>query len=302
MHRNNSKLISFSLWNEDHLNDEIEIKNKLLKLGIDVDSQSGHLSYTIPFQPLLLNFDLVFIRHGETYGNCGQSSKIGKIDYELVENAIKDSEQRIYQGNVDSEINQLTDAGLKQATEVAEMLKTDFLENDWIPEIILVSPLSRAKETALPFISQNQLEDRCFVHEGIREMSFGSWDNRRVCDMPSNHSCHLFYQDQNALIKNSGLNGNGDQHEGENFCQVILRACKVMQDLNENHAGKKIVMFSHSMFGAACCILLGKGQQIENGHYLAFDGKRNDGSYYTMPNAKPFVLNFEKPLLHKKLK
>jgi hypothetical protein len=45
------------------------------------------------------------------------------------------------------------------------------------------------------------------------------------------------------------------------------------------------------MFGAACLMLLGRGQKIENGNYLAFDGKKKDGSYYTLPHATPVYLN-----------
>lgn len=122
-------------------------------------------------------------------------------------------------------------------------------------------------------------------------MSFGAWDNRRLADMNAENTCHLFYRNQNALIKQNGINGNGVEQCAENFCELLLRAFRVLNDLNHDYANKKIIIFSHSMFGAACCILFGKGQKIENGEYLAFDGKRSNGEHYTMPYATPFILN-----------
>ena len=47
------------------------------------------------------------------------------------------------------------------------------------------------------------------------------------------------------------------------------------------------------MFGAACSILLGKVQLFENRSYIAFDGKRTDGTYYKMPHVALFLMNFD---------
>lgn len=257
------------------------LQDKLKELGILLDPATGHVLYQADFQPLdLNNAEVVFVRHGETYGNCGQSTAEGKIDNNLVSLGIKDKEhKRIFQGNVDEEINQLTEHGKKQAQEVAVKLKKDLLDKEWIPYKILVSPLTRAKDTALPFVQQNKFEDRYVECKQITEMAFGTVDNRRICDIPLEDPCHSFYLNQDALVKNP---------QGENFCEVLLRANSFLQELKANYAGKRILIFSHSMFGAACCILLGKGQKIENDNYLAFDGAN-----YTMPNATPFPLNFK---------
>lgn len=286
-------------WQPDAPYNPIELQDKLLHLGLHLNIETGHLFYNTSFQPLSIHFNFIFVRHGETYGNCGQTNAMGKIDIESVRTGIKDREKSIYQGDVDTEINQLTDHGKQQSLNVAEALSIEFLNKGWEPDIILVSPLSRAKDTALPFVKKYQFEDRCFIHEGIKEMSFGSWENRRVCDLPANDECHLFYRNQHTLVKKSGINGNDQYQEAENFCEVVLRAHKVLLDLNKHHAAKNILMFSHSMFGAACCILLGKGQQIENDTYLAFDGKREDDTSYTLPNATPIVLNMAHPLRKK---
>ena len=131
--------------------------------------------------------------------------------------------------------------------------------------------------------------NRSLIYDDIKEMSFGSWENRRVCDFTSEDPCHSFYLDQNALVKKSGPNVSGIEQEPENFCEALIRAHRVLMDLNQKYGGKNIVMYSHSMFGAALGILLGKGQKIENGEYLAFDGKRRDGSPYTIPHAEPVL-------------
>jgi broad specificity phosphatase PhoE len=226
----------------------------------------------------------VFIRHGETYGNCGQSTADGKIDIAQIKSNIKNSDLRIFQGDVDTEINQLTLLGKHQAELAAVKLEEELLNNNWIPQIIFHSPLNRAKDTGLPFINRNNFKDIYFPHNGIKEMSFGSWDNQRVCDLRPTDPCHSFYRNQNALIRD-------ERSCGESFCDLLHRTHHTLMELNEQHPNKKIIMFSHSMFGAACCILLGKGQIIEMGKHLAFDGKRANGEYYTMPHVTPFLLN-----------
>lgn len=273
------------------INNVLNIRKCLDDIGIQLDIKSGHIFYKKNYKPLSINFDLVFVRHGETYGNCGQSTQAGKIDYQLVEAGVKDHQKRIFQGNVDSEINQLTKFGKEQAKKVSIELEQEFITKGWIPDIIFYSPLSRAKETGLPFVEKNSFEDRYICLPGITEMTFGAWDNRRVRDIDPKDSCHLFYLNQNTVVKNAGINGDGKEHPAENFCEVLIRAYTVLQKIEKECAGKKIIMFSHSMFGAACCILLGLGKKIENGEYLAFDGKRKDGSYYTLPNAKPLLLS-----------
>lgn len=267
------------------MNAHIEMKKRLLGLGIELDIPTGHLFYAPSFSAPSMHFDLVFIRHGETYGNCGQSTVDGQINLELVNKGIKNKDQRIFQGDVDLAINQLTEEGKRQAQEAAEKLEVNFLQQGWMPNVILISPLKRAQDTAMPFVHSHQLQDRCVTHAGIKEISFGLWDNRRVCDLDIHDVSHLFYLQQHALVKAPHPN-----KRAENFCDLLLRAHHVLNELNIIYRHKKIIMFSHSIFGAACAILLGKGQTIENGCYLAFDGKRADGSYYTLPHASPIML------------
>ena len=46
-----------------------------------------------------------------------------------------------------------------------------------------------------------------------------------------------------------------------------------------------VVMYGHSMCGAALAILTGNGKQVDGENYLGFDGK------YIMPNATPVYLH-----------
>ena len=79
--------------------------------------------YDHEFKPIKLSIELIIIRHGETYGNCGQSTIEGEIDYELVNLGIKNREKRIYQGDVNKEINQLTQLGKQQALEASYTIR-----------------------------------------------------------------------------------------------------------------------------------------------------------------------------------
>lgn len=268
---------------------ELNLKKQLHDLGIMLNLNTGHLSYGMDFKPLKLSFELIFVRHGETFGNCGQSTQECQIDQNLVNSNIKDPDKRIFQGNVDEKINQLTEYGKQQAIAAAIKIENTFLSKGWQPDKIFCSPLTRAKETGIPFVERNNLWHQYQVHEQIKEMSFGCWENRRLCDFAFEDSCHQFYREQNALIKKSGLNANGIYQTGENFCEVILRAYNTLIKFNSLYFDKKLILFSHSMFGAACCILLGKGQNCEQGNYLAFDGKRQDGTFYTLPHATPYL-------------
>lgn len=270
--------------NYDHLHSDLN------KLGIQLEAHSGHLFYDQTFKPIELSIQLMIVRHGETFGNCGQSTREAEIDFQKVKLGIKNSKNRIYQGDVDKAINQLTPLGKQQAIDASLILEKNFLEQSWIPDFIFYSPLSRAKNTGLPFIKRNHFESRYFIHHGIKEMSFGVWENQRICDMDEKNPCHLLYLNQNSLVKESGINIHGIRKEAENFCEVLLRAYRVCVELDQRYSGKKILLFSHSMFGAACSILAGLCQTVENDEFIAFDGKKQNGDSYTLAHATPFLL------------
>jgi broad specificity phosphatase PhoE len=239
-------------------------------LGISLDVSSGHISYAPEFasKRLELSFDLMYVRHGKTTGN---------------------TEPRVYQGFVDEPNNALNSIGLQQAEDAADKLGAMGLK----PDLVILSPLARAKDTGEAFIRRHEeLRGKTEIWNDSAEMQFGEWDNVMVKDLPTDNICHLFYLSANALVKSfvPYKAPNGSSIEGECFVEVLTRMHSVLKKINDrfsNAAGGKrplVVMYGHSMAGAALSILTGNGKQVEGVDYLGFDGK------YIMPNATPVLL------------
>ena len=127
-----------------------------------------------------------------------------------------------------------------------------------------------------------------FKIDGVREMNFGVIDNRQVKDPDiADNPCHRFYREQDALWQ---ADGDGS----ESFSSMLLRASSVLKGINDiiSESGEKnIIVFSHSMFGAACSVLTGNGivMESEEGPHIAFDK-----SGVTFPHCTPTVLHVHK--------
>ena len=118
----------------------------------------------------------------------------------------------------------------------------------------------------------------------------------QVKDMPTDSICHLFYLGQNAVVKSSGLYidpASGKTVPGENFVEVLHRTRAMLTTLAEtvgklpsrsDGKPKQVIIYGHSMAGAALSVLTGNGKQVDGKSYLGFDGK------YIMPNATPVKL------------
>jgi broad specificity phosphatase PhoE len=237
-------------------------------LGIALDVATGHISYASDFssKKLELSFDLMYVRHGKTTGN---------------------TEPRIYQGFVDEPNNALNSIGLQQAEDAADKLDAMGLN----PDLIILSPLARAKDTGDAFVRRHEeLREKTEIWADTAEMRFGEWDNVMVKDLPADNICHLFYLSANALVKSfvPYKAPNGTSIEGECFVEVLTRMHSVLKKINDRfvNAEKRplVIMYGHSMAGAAVSILTGNGIQVENVEYLGFDGK------CIMPNATPVFL------------
>mmetsp|Transcript_18127 Transcript_18127/g.33205 ORF Transcript_18127/g.33205 Transcript_18127/m.33205 type:complete len:315 (-) Transcript_18127:182-1126(-) len=264
-------------------------------LGLELDLASGHISYAAGGSPLptpALCFDLMYVRHGKTTGN---------------------TEPRVYQGYVDEPSNALNEVGLGQAEEAAD--KLDALELK--PDLVILSPLSRAKDTGTAFLKRHsELEAVTEVWDSSHEMAFGDWDNAMVKDLTDDSIAHLFYLDQNAVVKSSEPYeppaGSKDESAAkrqkpvpvENFVEVLVRMRKVLDDVNarveklvaERAAASEgpaaeptkrplVLMYGHSMAGAAVGVLTGNGKVVDGEKFLGFDGK------YILPNATPVFLH-----------
>jgi len=253
------------------------LTGKAARLGLAIDVKGGQIRYADDFEDKRLNlcFDLIYCRHGKTTGN---------------------TEPRVYQGFVDEPQNALNEIGLSQAEEAAD--KLDALSLD--PDLIVMSPLARAADTGLAYVSRHpELEARTERWEEAAEMRFGSWDNVKVKDLEDDNICHLFYLEQNAVVKapTPYQAPDGSLYEGENFVDVCERTHAMLTKLNarmaplaaERAQAPLVVMYGHSMAGAALSVLTGNGKVVDGHGYLGFDGK------YIMPNATPVYLNRVSP-------
>eukprot|EP01053_Blabericola_migrator_P008273 Blabericola_migrator_1__8272@NODE_4292_length_1238_cov_1413_175064_g2652_i0_p1_GENE_NODE_4292_length_1238_cov_1413_175064_g2652_i0NODE_4292_length_1238_cov_1413_175064_g2652_i0_p1_ORF_typecomplete_len316_score64_42His_Phos_1/PF00300_22/6_7e03His_Phos_1/PF00300_22/6_7e23DUF2228/PF10228_9/0_11DUF2228/PF10228_9/1_4e03Lipase_3/PF01764_25/0_18Hydrolase_4/PF12146_8/4e03Hydrolase_4/PF12146_8/0_29Chlorophyllase2/PF12740_7/0_2PGAP1/PF07819_13/3_9e03PGAP1/PF07819_13/0_39PAFAH_p_II/PF03403_13/0_26_NODE_429 len=248
----------------------------LRKLGLVLNFDTCHVSYAPEFQPIQLDYDLCYVRHGKTEGN---------------------TEPRIFQGFCDYWENQLNATGKQQATEAAAKMEKTLSE--FRPDLILCSPLGRAIETGEAFF-KNHPEIPCRVHYGAREQQFGCWDNVQLRFMSDDDICHLFYLDQNVLVKAPAPHkgGDGREYEAECFVDLLQRQAEFLRSVNDEPEVKaakaqgrraKVLMYGHSMAGAAISMLLGHGKKFTDDGALGFDGK------YILPNATPTMLLAKKP-------
>lgn len=256
-----------------------DLKAKLDILKLSVDFTTGKLSYNSDFVPVHINYSLCYIRHGKTDGN---------------------TEPRVYQGQVDYPNNALVDIGVQQADSAADLLLASPFHP---PHLVILSPLARASDTGMAYV--NKLAPDVRSHVAVEswpdsvEMAFGDWDNMEVRHMPPNHICHLFYLDQNAIVKadKPHVLPSGREIPSETFVDVLIRMKDVLESINHHTLVERTVssgsektrvaMYGHSMVGAAVLILLGQGKS-ENG-FLGFDGS------FIMPNATPTFLEESKP-------
>ena len=262
---------AYAAWLASGAVDAKNLTEQGAAVGIDVDVAGGQIAYAGDFESKRLRpcFDLIYCRHGKTTGN---------------------TEPRVYQGYVDEPQNALNEIGLGQAQDAAD--KLDKLGVS--PDLVVLSPLSRAAETGRAWVKRHEeLAERTEVWDDTAEMHFGAWDNIKVKDLAEDNICHLFYLAQNAVVKPAEpyLSPEGKKYAAENFVEVLTRMQAVLRKLDERMAplaaqGRRplVVMYGHSMCGAALAILTGNGKVVDGKAYLGFDGK------YIMPNATPVYL------------
>jgi len=252
--------------------DGASLNGQAATLGLELDLAGGQVAYAPDFEAKRpkLAFDFIYCRHGKTTGN---------------------TEPRVYQGYVDEPENALNEIGVGQAEDAAD--KLDALGVD--PDLIILSPLSRAAETGRAFVRRHaELTERTEEWNDTAEMRFGAWDNVMVKDLDPQNICHLFYLAQNAVVKPDApyVAPDGTSYDAENFVEVLTRMQAVLRKVEARVATfppaerpPLVVMYGHSMAGAALSILTGNGKQVDGESYLGFDGK------YIMPNATPVYLH-----------
>lgn len=272
---------AYEAWVASDAVDAAALTAQAAALGLTLDIVSGTIAYAPDFESkrLALDFDLLYCRHGKTTGN---------------------TEPRVYQGYVDEPSNALNEIGLAQAEDAADLLDELAVE----PDLIVLSPLARAADTGEAWVARHApLRMRVETWDDTAEMRFGDWDNVMVKDMPETSICHLFYLAQNAVVKSGEpyvAPSGGESYDAENFVEVLERAHAVLAKLNGRAAALRaaveegdwgvvpkpplVVMYGHSMMGAAIGVLTGNGKTVDGEAFLGFDGK------YILPNATPVYL------------
>jgi len=272
----------YAAWLKSGAVDAAALSKACNKLGLNLDVAGGQISYKDgPASARFgggpgggkLSYDLMYVRHGKTTGN---------------------TEPRVYQGYVDEPSNALNEIGLAQAEEAADKLEALHLS----PDLVVLSPLSRASETGKAYLKRRpELAAVTETWDSSHEMAFGDWDNAMVKDLPDDHIAHLFYLAQNAVVKTSAAYPGKPDAPIENFVDTLVRMKQVLLDCEARIVASAVsrkanglppplvLMYGHSMAGAAIGVLTGCGKVVDGETYLGFDGK------YILPNATPVLLH-----------
>jgi len=206
------------------------LQKRLSTFGLDLDLKTGLLSYLPNFKSIRLNCDIVCFRHGETNANKelrfqGQSNRVGWNDLNL--------------------------KGQKDAIKTGKTLKQFIKQNQWDPDMILTSPLKRARETCqIAVHCVDQVLPKPRIYSKLKEISFGRWENKAESEMTPSELIGVknYRQKQQAIAK--------DQY-GECFAELVLRVRKTLLNLSKKYPNKKIVIFGHGAWIQAARVLVG---------------------------------------------
>ena len=128
---------------------------------------------------------------------------------------------------------QLTETGLKQAEELARLLKKNKEQNNI--EYIYVSPLIRARKTAEPI--EEALGLKAEVDDRLMEMNFGIFEKRSWT--------------HNAEFRTARSNPLYHFPEGESFIDVIHRGYNIIEDVEKKRAGHNVLFVCHNTISRA---------------------------------------------------
>ncbi|MDF1498591.1 MAG: class I tRNA ligase family protein [Patescibacteria group bacterium] len=158
----------------------------------------------------------ILLRHGESESNV-KNIKAGKLDgYPL------------------------TEKGIKQSKDVAEILKKEKID------IIISSPILRTKQTA--DIIKNLLKIDYIEDERIKEYDFGSWNG---------HSSDELFCKENKIYQEYKKLGYDEEKwnfkfggDGESRKEIEQRVKSFIEEVGEKHKGKNILIIGHGGINA----------------------------------------------------
>jgi ribonuclease H / adenosylcobalamin/alpha-ribazole phosphatase len=136
------------------------------------------------------------------------------------------SVERRYSGRGDPE---LTDVGHAQAAAAAR----DDLGGS-LPDVVLCSPLARARQTAGPVAARHGLD--VVVDERLTETDFGAWEGLTFAEASRRDpEVHRAWLTDTSLAP----------PDGESFDAVAVRVQAALDDLLAAHAGRTVLLVSH---------------------------------------------------------
>ncbi|MGN9782967.1 bifunctional RNase H/acid phosphatase [Nonomuraea sp. ZG12] len=124
----------------------------------------------------------------------------------------------------------LTPNGLAQATAAAEKLSRD----PYRPDVIVTSPLTRARQTAQAVAARTGLDYE--VDEDLRETDFGAWEGHTFTEVQRRWPAELA-----AWLTDPDTPPPG----GESFATVARRVERAQQRLKDTYEGRTILVVSH---------------------------------------------------------
>ena len=123
----------------------------------------------------------------------------------------------------------LSEAGLKQAEEVAERLAS-------FPAIdaIYASPLERTRQTAAPLARQRK--QKVIIEKGLIECDFGDWTGAKLTDLMKKPEWSTVQRAPSTFRFPNG----------ESFTEMQVRISTALDNIRLRHPGGVVVCFSHA--------------------------------------------------------
>jgi probable phosphoglycerate mutase len=123
----------------------------------------------------------------------------------------------------------LSDAGVKQAEEVAERLAS-FSAID----AIYASPLERTRQTAAPLARQRK--QKVIIEKGLIECDFGDWTGAKLVDLMKKPEWSTVQRAPSTFRFPNG----------ESFTEMQVRISTALDNIRLRHPGGVVVCFSHA--------------------------------------------------------
>lgn len=168
------------------------------------------------------------VRHGESAGNvardAAQAARAARIDI----------------GSRDVDVP-LSDLGHRQADVLGRWFAG--MDADERPDVLLVSPYLRARQTAAAIEGQGGLAPGCggpLVDERLREKEFG------ILDRLTRYGIEQEFPEQAELRRIMGKFYHRPPG-GESWCDVVLRLRSMLDTMSLHHGGRRVLIVGHQV-------------------------------------------------------